>query len=66
MKQVMGPVAANTWLLFLLLPVIIMVPVLLLIIIPAVIVITIVLGHKPKPRPYTLDDWWEDNWKNHL
>lgn len=56
----------STSILFALLPLFIMVPVLLIVAIPVVAAGSWGLMRTPKPKPVTLDDWWEDNWRRFL
>lgn len=62
----MKGVLSSTWILFVLLPLLILFPVLLIIAIPGAIFVSWILMRTPKPKPYTLDDWWEDNWRSYL
>lgn len=57
---------SSTWILFVLLPLLILFPILLIIAIPGAIVMSWILMRTPKPKPYTFDDWWEDNWRSYL
>lgn len=57
---------SSTWILFLLLPLLILFPVLLIVAVPVVAVASWGFFHTPKHQPQTREDWWDENWRRFL